>query len=82
MNSIIVLVTYDVTIIIVGNIQCLLHFSDTMVSSKLLVVISCALVVSGQRPARIGDDGKPLLNRPVLEECKKRKKKAAIESAF
>jgi len=43
-----------------------------MVSSKLLVVISCALVVSGQRPARIGDDGKPLLNRPVLEECKKR----------
>jgi len=43
-----------------------------MVSSKLLAVLSCALVVSGQRPARIGDDGKPLLNRPVLEECKKR----------
>ena len=51
-----------------------------MVSSKLLVVISCALVVSGQRPARIGDDGKPLLNRPVLEECKKRKKKHKKEA--
>jgi len=40
--------------------------------SKLVVLLSCALVVIAQRPARIGPDGKPLLNRPVLEECKKR----------
>jgi len=43
----------------------------TMVS-KLVALLSCALVVSAQRPARIGPDGKPLLNRPVVEECKKR----------
>jgi len=29
-------------------------------------------MVLAQRPARIGPDGKPLLNRPVLDECKKR----------
>lgn len=40
--------------------------------SKLVVLLSCALAVMGQKPARIGPDGKPLLNRPILEECKKR----------
>merc|ERR1712001_654464 len=37
----------------------------------LALVLSASLVLA-QRPARIGPDGKPLLNRPVLEECKKR----------
>lgn len=41
------------------------------------LLFSVALVLStgsvlGQKPARIGDDGKPLLNRPILEECQKR----------
>jgi len=31
-----------------------------------------ALLAYAQQPARIGPDGKPLLNRPILEECKKR----------
>ena len=42
---------------------------------RMLVSVALALSVSvvlGQRPARIGPDGKPLLNRPVLEECQKR----------
>ena len=37
-----------------------------------LAAFSATLVLA-QRPARIGPDGKPLLNRPVLEECQKRK---------
>jgi len=36
-----------------------------------LAAFSATLVLA-QRPARIGPDGKPLLNRPVLEECQKR----------
>lgn len=36
------------------------------------LVLFSSLVVDCQRPPRIGPDGKPLLNRPVLEECKKR----------
>ena len=32
-----------------------------------------ALLTTAQQPARIGPDGKPLLNRPILEECKKSK---------
>ena len=43
---------------------------------RMLVSVAFALsavsVVLGQRPARIGPDGKPLLNRPVVEECQKR----------
>ena len=35
------------------------------------LAVSAASVVLGQRPARIGPDGKPLLNRPVMEECQK-----------
>jgi hypothetical protein len=31
-----------------------------------------ALLTTAQQPARIGPDGKPLLNRPIVEECKKR----------
>eukprot|EP00096_Caligus_rogercresseyi_P009061 TRINITY_DN300_c0_g1_i1.p1 TRINITY_DN300_c0_g1~~TRINITY_DN300_c0_g1_i1.p1 ORF type:complete len:339 (-),score=87.57 TRINITY_DN300_c0_g1_i1:182-1198(-) len=31
-----------------------------------------ATLAMAQKPARIGPDGKPLLNRPILEECKKR----------
>ena len=34
-----------------------------------------AILATAQQPARIGPDGKPLLNRPILEECKKSKKK-------
>lgn len=40
---------------------------------RLVGVLALASMCLGQRPARIGPDGKPLLNRPVLDECKKRK---------
>lgn len=40
---------------------------------SVALAVSAASVVLGQRPARIGPDGKPLLNRPVLEECQKSK---------
>ena len=36
------------------------HLAST---SFLLVAIVVVVVVVGQKPARIGDDGKPLLNR-------------------
>jgi len=39
---------------------------------SVALAVSAATVVLGQRPARIGPDGKPLLNRPVMEECQKR----------
>ena len=38
---------------------------------SVALAVSAATVVLGQRPARIGPDGKPLLNRPVMEECQK-----------
>ena len=38
---------------------------------SVAIAVSAATVVLGQRPARIGPDGKPLLNRPVMEECQK-----------
>ncbi|XP_040579033.1 uncharacterized protein [Lepeophtheirus salmonis] len=37
----------------------------------LLFALICTIAYA-QKPARIGPDGKPLLNRPILEECKKR----------
>ena len=40
---------------------------------SVALAVSAASVVLGQRPARIGPDGKPLLNRPVMEECQKSK---------
>jgi len=40
--------------------------------SIALALSAASVAVMGQRPARIGADGKPLLNRPVLEECQKR----------
>ena len=39
---------------------------------SVALAVSAVTVVLGQRPARIGPDGKPLLNRPVVEECQKR----------
>jgi len=33
-----------------------------------------AILATAQQPARLGPDGKPLLNRPILEECKKSEK--------
>ena len=47
---------------------------------SVALAVSAASLVLGQRPARIGPDGKPLLNRPVLEECQKRKR--VFESDF
>ena len=44
-----------------------------MIKSTLALLLVISSVVLGQRPARIGPDGKPLLNRPVLEECQKSK---------
>lgn len=40
---------------------------------KALVYAALVATAIAQRPARIGKDGKPLLNRPVLDECMKRK---------
>lgn len=40
-----------------------------LLSVALVLSASCVLA---QQPARIGPDGKPLLNRPILEECQKR----------
>lgn len=39
---------------------------------QLSLLAFAVSAVLAQRPARIGPDGKPLLNRPVLEECQKR----------
>merc|ERR1712165_545928 len=41
-----------------------------MKSLSLLALVAGAIA---QKPARIGADGKPLLNRPDIEECMKRK---------
>jgi len=41
-----------------------------MKSLSLLALVAGAVA---QKPARIGTDGKPLLNRPDIEECMKRK---------
>jgi len=40
---------------------------------KCVVVVSLLAGALAQKPARIGEDGKPLLNRPDIEECMKRK---------
>ena len=45
----------------------------------LLAVVS---VCMGQKQARIGPDGKPLLNRPDLAECMKRKSSFARQISF
>ena len=38
-----------------------------------LTLLALLGVCLGQKPARIGPDGKPLLNRPDLAECMKSK---------
>jgi hypothetical protein len=49
----------------------LIHFyKREMKSLTMFALMGCALA---QKPARIGPDGKPLLNRPDIEECMKRK---------
>jgi hypothetical protein len=40
---------------------------------SVAVALSAASSVLSQKPARIGPDGKPLLNRPIMEECQKSK---------
>jgi len=42
-------------------------------ASFVFVVFVVVAVVFGQKPARIGKDGKPLLNRPELNLCLRRK---------
>merc|ERR1712024_87567 len=45
-------------------------------SQQMMKSLSLLALVAGavaQKPARIGADGKPLLNRPDIEECMKRK---------
>jgi len=45
-----------------------------MVAASFVVVVFVVVaVVFGQKPARIGKDGKPLLNRPELNLCLRRK---------
>ena len=39
----------------------------------IIILACCILGAIAQKPARIGPDGKPLLNRPDLELCKKSK---------
>jgi hypothetical protein len=39
---------------------------------SVAVALSAASTVLCQKQARIGPDGKPLLNRPLMEECQKR----------
>merc|ERR1711881_396186 len=45
--------------------------SQQMMKSLSLLALLAGAVA--QKPARIGADGKPLLNRPDIEECMKRK---------
>jgi len=40
---------------------------------NLYTLTFLAATVLSQKPARIGPDGKPLLNRPILKECMERK---------
>ena len=58
-----------------SRMQKLLMFFFLFFRMRLLLsaalAVSAASVVLGQRPARIGPDGKPLLNRPVMVECQK-----------
>ena len=37
----------------------------------VVAVVSVVVIVVGQKPARIGDDGKPLLNRYYIHLCHK-----------
>ena len=45
-------------------------------NSKLLVIFAALTIaaVNAQKAARIGPDGKPLLNRPDVAECEKSKR--------
>ena len=45
--------------------------------TQLFAVVGVCL---GQKPARIGPDGKPLLNRPDLAECMKRKSLQSLQT--
>ena len=61
-----------------------LHFSDQTMRLFLvgLTLGLTAILTSAQQPARIGPDGKPLLNRPILEECKKSKTSLKDKQTF
>ena len=50
--------------------------SDHKMNSRLLVILVALTIVAvnAQKAARIGPDGKPLLNRPDVAECEKRKR--------
>jgi len=39
----------------------------------VLVVLACTICVMGQDKPRVGDDGRPLLNKPRVDMCKNRK---------
>ena len=43
---------------------------DRFIILFLVVVLAIVVVVVGQKPARIGDDGKPLLNRSYIQRPK------------
>merc|ERR1711973_129032 len=47
--------------------------STSRIRMKVLLYAALLATALAQRPARIGKDGKPLLNRPDLAECMKRK---------
>ena len=54
--------------------------SDHIMNSWLLVIFALLTIVAvnAQKAARIGPDGKPLLNRPDLAECEKRKNSVVV----
>ena len=53
-------------------------FYFRMKSLTLLALLGTCL---GQKPARIGPDGKPLLNRPDVNECMKSEKSRSMNAA-
>ena len=58
-----------------NNLSCFYFFLQIEMSRLYTIIIlaCCILGAIAQKPARIGPDGKPLLNRPDLELCKKSK---------
>merc|ERR1712142_313334 len=47
--------------------------NNTLYRMRSLALLTLLGTCLGQKPARIGPDGKPLLNRPDVNECMKRK---------
>ena len=66
------------------NQPCFYFFFQIEMSRLYTIIIlaCCILGAIAQKPARIGPDGKPLLNRPDLELCKKSKYLLIMKSYY